>query len=97
MAIVPLLLEAGRPAKANLSIDAGLLGAIELVRDRGSKEAAPEILGRVISDLLARGVLALPSGIHENVLMLLPPLTIHEAQLRHGLEAIDAAIARVKP
>ena len=76
---------------------AGLLGAIELVRDRVSKEAAPEILGRVISDLLARGVLALPSGIHENVLMLLPPLTIHEAQLRHGLEAIDAAIARVKP
>jgi hypothetical protein len=29
LAIVPLLLDAGRPAKANLSIDAGLLTAID--------------------------------------------------------------------
>ena len=29
LAIVPLLLDAGRPAKANLSIDAGLLAAID--------------------------------------------------------------------
>jgi predicted RNase H-like HicB family nuclease len=29
LAIVPLLLDAGRPAKANLSIDAGLLSAID--------------------------------------------------------------------
>ena len=70
---------------------------LALSQERGDRNAAPEILGRVISDLLARGVLALPSGIHENVLMLLPPLTIHEAQLRHGLEAIDAALARAEP
>jgi len=29
LALVPLLLDAGRPAKANLSIDAGLLAAID--------------------------------------------------------------------
>lgn len=29
LAVVPLLLDAGRPAKANLSIDAGLLAAID--------------------------------------------------------------------
>jgi predicted RNase H-like HicB family nuclease len=29
LAIVPLLLDAGRPAKANLSLDAGLLAAID--------------------------------------------------------------------
>jgi len=75
---------------------AGLLGAIELVRDRESKEPAPEILARLISELLARGILALPSGLHENVLMLLPPLTIEAAQLRHGLEAIDAALAAME-
>ena len=34
LAIVPLLLDEGRPAKANLSIDAGLLAAID--------DAAPE-------------------------------------------------------
>jgi hypothetical protein len=29
LAIVPLVLDAGRPAKANLSLDAGLLAAID--------------------------------------------------------------------
>jgi hypothetical protein len=29
LAIVPLILDAGRPAKANLSLDAGLLAAID--------------------------------------------------------------------
>jgi len=72
---------------------AGLLGAIELVRDRESREPDPKALGRLISALLARGVLALPSGLHENVLMLLPPLTIGAAQLGHALEAIDATLA----
>ena len=72
---------------------AGLLGAIELVRDRESREPAPDALGRLLSALLARGVLALPSGLHENVLMLLPPLTIGAVQLEHALEAIDAALA----
>ena len=76
---------------------AGLLGAIELVRDRESKEPAPEILGRLISGLLARGILVLPSGLHEHVLMLLPPLTIGAAQIRHALEAIGAALAEAKP
>ena len=41
LAIVPLLLDAGRPAKANLSIDAGLLAAIdEAAEARGLTRAA---------------------------------------------------------
>jgi len=41
LAIVPLLLDAGRPAKANLSIDAGLLAAIdEAAEARGLTRSA---------------------------------------------------------
>ena len=41
LAVVPLLLDAGRPAKANLSIDAGLLAAIDkAARARGLTRAA---------------------------------------------------------
>src|SRR5439155_23625256 len=41
LAIVPLLLDSGRPAKANLSIDAGLLGAIdEAAKARGLTRSA---------------------------------------------------------
>jgi 4-aminobutyrate aminotransferase/(S)-3-amino-2-methylpropionate transaminase len=72
---------------------AGLLGAIELVRDRESREPAPEALSRLLSALLARGIIALPCGLHENVLMLLPPLTIREEQLQHSIAEIDAALA----
>jgi 4-aminobutyrate aminotransferase-like enzyme len=74
---------------------AGLMGAIELVRDRRTREPASGALGTLITALLARGVLAIPSGIHGNVLQLLPPLTISDAQLRHGLDAIDEALANL--
>jgi predicted RNase H-like HicB family nuclease len=41
LAIVPLLIDAGRPAKANLSIDAGLLAAIdEAAKARGLTRSA---------------------------------------------------------
>jgi len=41
LAIVPLLLDVGRPAKANLSIDAGLLAAIdEAAQARGLTRSA---------------------------------------------------------
>ena len=41
LAIVALLLDSGRPAKANLSIDAGLLGAIdEAAKARGLTRSA---------------------------------------------------------
>jgi predicted RNase H-like HicB family nuclease len=41
LAIVPLVLDAGRPAKANLSIDAGLLAAIdEAAQARGLTRSA---------------------------------------------------------
>src|SRR5271169_6174934 len=41
LAIVPLVLDAGRPAKANLSLDAGLLAAIdEAVAARGLTRSA---------------------------------------------------------
>ena len=41
LAIVPLLLDAGRPAKTNLSIDAGLLAAIdEAAKARGLTRSA---------------------------------------------------------
>jgi 4-aminobutyrate aminotransferase / (S)-3-amino-2-methylpropionate transaminase / 5-aminovalerate transaminase len=84
---------AGRHRAVGEARAAGLFGAIELVRDRGSKEPAPELLGPLHSELLGRGILALPGGLHENVLLLLPPLTIGAAQLQHALEAIDAALA----
>jgi 4-aminobutyrate aminotransferase-like enzyme len=71
---------------------AGLLGAVELVKDRASRAPDPEALARLVLALRARGVLAVPAGIHGNVLQILPAFTITEEQLDHGRRAIDETL-----
>ena len=71
---------------------AGLLGAIELVESRETRKPAPEMLNRILGALRARGVLALPGGFHDNVLMLVPPLTVTDGQIASALELLDAAL-----
>lgn len=72
---------------------AGLLAAVELVKDRSTREPAPEALQRLLPELLGRGILALPSGLHDNVLTLLPPLNITELQSMHGMDVLDHALS----
>ena len=72
---------------------AGLMAAVELVRDRDSREPAPEITARTIAALAREGVLAYPGGVHDNVICFTPPLTITEEQIRYAVEAL----ARVLP
>ncbi len=71
---------------------AGLMAAIELVRDRGSREPAPEIAARVLAALLREGVLAYPGGVHDNVICFTPPLTITEQQLEFAVGALGRAL-----
>ena len=66
--------------------------ALELVRDRESKTPAPERAAAVIATARANGVLLLGCGLHGNVLRLLPPLTITDDDLAHGLEILAACI-----
>ncbi|TMQ57487.1 MAG: aspartate aminotransferase family protein [Candidatus Eisenbacteria bacterium] len=71
---------------------AGLMAAIELVRDRESREPAPRLTATVVGALLREGVLAYPGGVHDNVICFTPPLTITEEQLGHAVGAIGRAI-----
>ena len=71
---------------------AGLMAAIELVRDRGSRTPAPALTATVLGALLREGVLAYPGGVHDNVICFTPPLTITEAQLGHAIGAIGKAL-----
>jgi len=60
---------------------AGLMAAVELVRDRESREPASDRTGRAVAALLQEGVLAYPGGVHDNVICFTPPLTITEEQI----------------
>jgi taurine--2-oxoglutarate transaminase len=74
----------------------GLFGAIELVKDRNTREpAAP--FGVSSPEMNALKKYLLDSGVflytHWNLLLLIPPLIITEEQLAEGMSVIDKAIA----
>ena len=71
---------------------AGLMTAVELVRDRESREPAPERTAAAIGALLQQGVLAYPGGVHDNVICFTPPLTITEEQIEFALGALSRVL-----
>jgi 4-aminobutyrate aminotransferase / (S)-3-amino-2-methylpropionate transaminase / 5-aminovalerate transaminase len=74
----------------------GLMTAIELVTDRSTKEPLPGADGNaIVRRCLENGVVILKAGTYDNVIRLLPPLTIDEALLEEGLDVLDEAIGAV--
>ncbi len=71
---------------------AGLMLAVELVRDRGSRTPAPDHTSNAIAALVHQGVLAYPGGVHDNVICLTPPLTITEQQVEFAIDALSRAL-----
>ena len=69
---------------------AGLMAGIELRSGGASGAQAP--MQSLWRGLLERGVITIPSGTRGSVLQLLPPLTITDEQLEHGVAAIDAVL-----
>lgn len=71
----------------------GMLLALELVRDRATKEpVAPTATMGLIKALARRGVLAAPGG---HIVRITPPLVLSERLARRGLELLDDALAEV--
>ncbi len=73
----------------------GAMRAIELVRDRETKDPAPEETAQIIKGALARGVILAKAGLHGNVIRMLIPLVIADEELERGLDALEAALAEV--
>jgi putrescine aminotransferase len=74
---------------------AGLMGAVELVRDKGTKEPLPasrSVPQRIRAAALEHGVLVRASG---DTIVLCPPLIIKTQEIDTIVTTLDAAIARV--
>jgi 4-aminobutyrate aminotransferase / (S)-3-amino-2-methylpropionate transaminase / 5-aminovalerate transaminase len=71
----------------------GAMIAAELVTERGSLKANPELAVKVAATCHREGVLALVTGTYGNVLRFLPPLVIGEDLLNEGMDVLDAAFA----
>jgi 4-aminobutyrate aminotransferase/(S)-3-amino-2-methylpropionate transaminase len=71
----------------------GLMNAVELVSNRATKAPHESAAGsRIVQRCLENGVVILKAGTFDNVIRLLPPITIDEALLDEGLDVLDEAI-----
>jgi 4-aminobutyrate aminotransferase len=69
----------------------GLMIGIEFVRDQSTREPAPEIRDRVVTDLFHRGLLVLGAGV--STIRLSPPLVITRDQADFIVSAIESCLA----
>ena len=73
----------------------GAMVAVELVLDRDSKEPAPRETSEIVRRAMRRGVLLLRAGTYNNVIRILTPLVITDAQLDEALDLIEASVLEV--
>lgn len=69
----------------------GLLLGVELVRDRATREPAPEVLALVLEGAKARGLIVGRGGLHANVIRICPPLVATEADADAAAAILDEA------
>lgn len=73
----------------------GAMVAMELVKDRSSKEPATEETALIVQRCYQNGLLVLKAGAGGNVIRTLTPLVISDQQLEEGLSILEKAIAGV--
>src|SRR5438874_5270036 len=75
----------------------GAMLALELVRDRATKQPAPELATRIVVEAAQNGLLLLKAGVYSNCVRVLLPLVISDAELDEALgvweQALDASLA----
>lgn len=71
----------------------GAMAAIELVADRATKDPDKAATQRVVEEAYRQGVILLKAGTYDNVIRLLPPLTIEEELLEEGLGILGKSLA----
>ncbi len=73
----------------------GAMRALELVRNRETREPAKEETQAVIRGCHERGLLILPAGTYGNVIRLLVPLVATDEQIQEGLTVLEQVLAAV--
>jgi 4-aminobutyrate aminotransferase-like enzyme len=71
----------------------GLMQAIELVKDRGTKEPDPQAANRVLEATRKRGLLVGKGGTYGNAFRIAPPLIVTRGQVDDALRILGEALA----
>jgi 4-aminobutyrate aminotransferase len=70
----------------------GPMSAIELVKDPVGKEPAADVAAAVVSGALERGLILLKTGIYDNVIRILVPITAPDEDLEAGLDRLEESL-----
>jgi 4-aminobutyrate aminotransferase / (S)-3-amino-2-methylpropionate transaminase / 5-aminovalerate transaminase len=73
----------------------GGMVAMELVKDRTSKEPDGKITNEILAEAQAHGLVVIKAGMYDNVIRVLVPLCITDEQLEEGLHILEAAVRTV--
>ena len=70
----------------------GLMQAIELVKDRGTKEPDPQTANKLMETTKKRGLLVGKGGLHGNTMRIAPPMTVSKGQIDDALRLLGEAL-----
>jgi 4-aminobutyrate aminotransferase / (S)-3-amino-2-methylpropionate transaminase / 5-aminovalerate transaminase len=73
----------------------GAMVAMELVRDRKTKEPADREATAIQQHAYKRGLVVLKAGMFDNVLRLLVPLVAEDDIVQEGLDRLEASVQAV--
>jgi 4-aminobutyrate aminotransferase-like enzyme len=73
----------------------GMMQALELVRDRKTKEPAPVETVKLMERARANGLLIGKGGLYGNVIRLAPPMNISRSDVDEGIRLLDRAFSEV--
>jgi 4-aminobutyrate aminotransferase-like enzyme len=75
----------------------GLLQAIEFVKDRKTKEPAPEAANQFMEHCRKGGLIVGKGGLYGNVIRMSPPLNIDKSDVDEAIRIMDAALTQMQP
>jgi len=73
----------------------GAMMAVELVKNRETKEPATQETAQIVQECLKNGVFVPTAGINKNLLRMLVSLEITDEQLNEALDVLERAVAKV--
>ncbi len=70
----------------------GPMQALEIVKDRSTKEPNPELTKKIVQKSIERGLIIMSSGTYSNVIRFLLPINISTDELDEGLEILEQVL-----
>jgi len=74
----------------------GMMQALELVKDRETKEPAPEATNQILERTRENGLLVGKGGLYGNVLRMAPPMNIGKSDVDEAVRLLDKSFAEVR-